>query len=235
MKTLVKNRLIAIIAFYCLAQLINSCSILGLGIGASVDKKNKALAKIEAIQITEINRGNKIELFCVDGRIVKGIYHGTSQLPQHQYAVMHSAFVDLYSNDSSIPKIGDTVKIFHTKSRSLVKGKFVAVETDKMELESLDFNKRFTVAINTTDNAIYHNNKPFIAENYDNLPRITIIQLKDENNTISDFLISEIDYILVDFKYNARLIGALIGMPIDVAIITSIILYYSSPGISVGW
>jgi hypothetical protein len=230
MKTII-NSFMTILALISVLFIFNSsCTIIGLSVGASVDRDHKKNDTIEAVYLKKINKGRKVELKLTNGNLVQGEYIGKSSMPQEKYAEIYSQFIDRHPGDLSIPKIGDTIDIYDTKLKSSKRGELISLKTDAIELGDLYYNKTIRNSIDTINNFIYNHGKPFMLSKYKDLPRINLVKIKDTNGKILTFEVNEIEVIYVNYKYRAKLSGALIGLSTDLAVIAILISLFSMSG-----
>jgi hypothetical protein len=227
MKTCVISNILFLVLICNLIVLNSSCTFIGLAIGHSIDKKDKDPYEIKPIEIQQIDQGRLLTIHCKDGRTIEGKYRGTSQISQEHFQEQYSAFKDLYPNDLSLPEIGDTMEIYYTQFKTTEKSRFKALETDLIILDQLNMGRTFNLPIASNEIFIYHNKKPFLPNNYIDIPRLTTIQIEETNNIELGIPVNEINIIKAHYRKNAQLTGSLIGLGVDVVIISSLFLYYS--------
>ena len=200
-------------------MLLNGCTLIGgLAIGNGLDKHHKSNYIIEANQIYKISKGRKIDINCNDGKVVTGIYKGRTQLTQERYAENYLKFKNRYSEDISIPDIGDTIDIYDLNNASLLRAKFIALDLKKLMLENLDTQEQFSISSKLVFKQIYFRDKPFDIKDYKDFPQITIIKLEEKEGELFNYLVDEIEYVTVHYKYQAKYIGFAIGLAIDITI-----------------
>jgi len=69
------------------AAALTGCSLIGLGIGARIDKDNAGKRKpIEAWQVVAVGPGTPVDVSLRDGGQVSGKYVGLVPVPPEQYA-----------------------------------------------------------------------------------------------------------------------------------------------------
>lgn len=200
--------------------IFSSCCTLigGLVIGNGIDEHHKSNTIIEANQIHKLRKGRKIDINCSDTVVTTGIYKGTIQLPKEEYAEKYRKFRSLYAEDLSIPDIGDTLDIYDTKSGSIKRGKFIALETNKILMEDMHSPGTVKIPLSLINKQIYCHDKPFFIKEYTDFPIITIIKLETKKVELLNFPVDEIDYIVLHYHYSNKEIGLAVGFAMDVII-----------------
>jgi len=127
----------------CDISLFNSCTIIGFGVGSIVDHSHKKNARIIVQQIKKLHLEQTIVVCTNDSTKTKGAYKGIVDMTEEEYLKKYDAFLNNYSNDSLIPKIGDTLMIFDTSDKTSVYGTMVAFEAGSIRLLKINNNKPF--------------------------------------------------------------------------------------------
>jgi hypothetical protein len=217
MKTKI-NFSIALMAISYLFLFSSCCTFIGgLVIGGNIDEHHRNNTTIEANQIHKIRQGRTVDINCND-TVTTGTYKGRIHLQQQEYAENYRKFKSLYPDDLSIPEIGDTIDIYNVKTGSIKRGKFIALETNRILMESLTSKGTIKVPLSLIDEQIYYNEKPFFIKNYADFPIITVIELKTRGKELLKFPVNGIDYITVHYSYSNKEFGLAVGFAMDVII-----------------
>lgn len=112
MKTKTKLLTIVFLTSISASYLLNSCSLIGLGIGASVDKKTSETSKIYKNQIDQLEIGNKVKITLLDGDIKNGKFGGVVQIYDQNFHLEYDSIKNSLNNQVIIPNINDTILIY---------------------------------------------------------------------------------------------------------------------------
>ena len=112
MKTKTKLLTIGFLAAISTSCLLNSCSLIGLGIGASIDKKKPKTSKIYKSQIDTLNIGSKLEIILMNGNKKYGKYGGMVQVYDQHFQMRYDSIKNSLKSQVNLPSINDTILIY---------------------------------------------------------------------------------------------------------------------------
>ncbi len=104
------------------------------------------------------------------GKTVIGNYLGTSEVSHEKYLEDYKMFNSLHANDTSIPRIGDTVEVHKLNFNTTEKCLFVGLKIDTVLLNRLNNKEAFYITNSSRDRTVYYNKKRFLIDNYQGLP-----------------------------------------------------------------
>lgn len=226
MKTLLHSTLAIILILASLSVLNNSCTLIGLAIGSGIHKKDKDPYVVKPIEIQQLNPGRLLTIIYKDDRTIEGKYKGTSQISQEQFSEEYSRFLNVHPDELSLPAIGDTMEIYYAVYKITEKCIFLALETNSIIVDRFNLETPFYVPINSNEIFLYRNGKVFLPNNYADIPCLTAIKIADTAHNLLNISVNEIKTIKAHYRKDARLEGSLIGLGLDVAII-SVLIYFS--------
>ena len=136
--------LISISSVFCL---FNSCSLIGFGIGASVDKKKPKTNTIYKSQIDALEIGSKVEIILFGGEKKYGKYGGIVYAYNSDDFQKYQTIKDSLSGKVTLPNQNDTLLIYLISERNVGKlGIFMGFESGKLwykHFYSDDFSEKF--------------------------------------------------------------------------------------------
>jgi translation elongation factor P/translation initiation factor 5A len=106
--------LAAVIMLLCL---MSGCSVIGLAIGADVDREKSDKKGYAISEIERFKPGKEVTVVLNTKDMISGKYLRTTQISDHEYALILSEFREESPNLSGIPAPGDTITIFDLAGR----------------------------------------------------------------------------------------------------------------------
>lgn len=196
--------------------------MIGYGVGSFIYEKRNIKDMITPWQVNTLRKGQKIIVCKYDSSQYTGKYYGTTEIPIDKYDEVYSTFRNKYAVDSLIPNLGDTIEIFNTHFKTHEYAKLVAFESASLRLTDLKSGIPFSVE--PKNNTIVNfKNSPFYFASYPDLPRITLLQLKIENDLLLNFKLEEVAYIRHIYRKpakHAKIVGLVCGAVFDIAFVT---------------
>jgi len=237
MKT--KNLLIIIILLMIgINLLMNSCSLIGIGIGAAADGSKPKEYSIGANHVNKIKNKSKVIIHKKDGTQINGKFVGTSQIAQQDYAEEYEKFKKNNHNKRSkfFPDIGDSLMIIFKDANLEFYGLFLGFDYDQIIYSDLTGDRIFNIIYDTSYTSILYKEKYldyiYIKEliYYGRIPTLLAINLLVNDTSTLFIPANDIDKIISKNKRNAKFKGLGIGLVIDAIIF--VIVMSSMPIIS---
>jgi hypothetical protein len=113
---------------------VNGCSLIGLGIGASIDSSRPNQKTVPGWQAAAIKPGTAVTVVLKDGTRLSGKYAGPGHIPAEQYAAIYSQAREQLP-EGILPALGDSIDIglFLEKAKEqTVEGTFEGFEHDRI-------------------------------------------------------------------------------------------------------
>ncbi len=98
---------------------VSGCSLIGLGIGAAVDRASPDnFEEITGWEIETINPGDNILIQKINGDLFTGKFVGLDQISLDKYSAKYSKCRDLHSGKFNLPLLGDTIIAVDTSGKN---------------------------------------------------------------------------------------------------------------------
>ena len=216
-----------ILLLCCLS--ITGCTLVGLGVGQIVDYSTRQYYAEK--QINNLESGDKIRVLRNDSSWVEGIYETTVLLDTSTYALMYSEFKSQFQQSINLPAIGDTLLIFmdHRIITVVFHGfgwNALSVEMPP-SCELTIFPYEYVHRLERQDSTTIDHESLIKLNNANVLPLNGSLILKSKVG-VYHIALNDIKY-LEQYRNgtnNSKLIGAGIGLVVDIAILIII----SQPG-----
>lgn len=203
------------------------CTLIGLGIGAAIDKSHKSVDTVEGWRITRIAKGTPVQVLLRDGRQVQGIFNGL-RFDGTEYAQRYEKR-QKQAEAGVLPPLGDAITV------SSRKGKTIAGRLEGFELVSITLRPEggappLDVPFEKVAAVSYAGHEPLSGAQLQTLSGRGALPLRNRL-AVGDVLVSveDVSRIEVPRHGHAKAIGALIGLVVDGIIIAAMIDYASHP------
>ncbi|MCI0494555.1 hypothetical protein L0Z72_06075, partial [candidate division KSB1 bacterium] len=200
---------------------INSCSVIGLGIGSISDASQTDQTDISVSQLKTMASGISIIIKLKDTNQLSGKFVGSEMIPVEEYAKLYSQACEAIKEIAYLPALGDSFNLLSNETAS-----FLGFDFDRMLFKGKKGNI-IGGSITNIDTLTDSNGnmidieiaKKLIAEG--KIPLVSAIHIKDATET-KQIRLDRIETIQIPTRKNGKLTGFLIGAIIDVLIILSI-------------
>ena len=225
MKTKTKLTTIIFVASISASFLLNSCSLIGFGIGASVDKKKPKTNTIYKYQIDTLEIGSNVEIILQDGKIKYGKYSGIVNVYDQNFHREYDSLKNSLASQVNLPSVNDTLLISLSSEKNVSNlGIFKGFESGKLWYKyfySEDFSKvdlslidNFTVNYEYQVDSLQVNNI-ILKQKF---PNFIHLKINTQGSTNENIPLINISKILVINKRNVKYIGLGVGLAIDAII-----------------
>lgn len=113
MKTKTKLLAILLSASIFTSVLLNSCSLVGFGIGASVDSRTPETIKIGNDNIDSLELEKRVVVIKTNGETIYGRYNGIIPIYNHGYSIKYNRIQKDLSSQVLLPNLNDTLLILY--------------------------------------------------------------------------------------------------------------------------
>jgi hypothetical protein len=203
----------------------NSCTIIGFGVGAIIDKNRSNYHSTINEELFSISPGTIIKLITITGDTLTGIYHSTTNEYSLDYITEYNKKYEMLREQLLIPKIYDTLLISNPLG-DIFKYIFLGFDYKKIYVKSTLSNNKLLIKLNSNLN-IKANNDTYLDHTLINnvfelklIPMISKINIK-KNKDINSIFYHNIHSIQTKSKNRKRWL-VLIGATIDYIIYSQI-------------
>jgi hypothetical protein len=207
------------------------CTMTGMVIGSVVDNKKPERKSKQGLQLTEIKPGTQTFVTLDDSSMITGKFARVVPLDHNQFVDRYANFRELDSAHTLLPAIGDTVSFLPIKGQwlrarlldvscqddnSKWRFRFTAEQLDSGGVRNYPLNQ--IAALRTTSGGIVPGQKlsNLILDSGGILPFTAIEIVKD--STKQQVPIVNIAQLTVPSHHHGWLVGALIGVALDVTV-----------------
>jgi len=216
-----------LISISSIFYLISSCSLIGFGIGAGVDKKKPKTNSIYKNQINTLELGSNVEIILNDRNKKYGKYGGILYEYDSGGIQEYQMIKEALADEVILPNQNDTLMIYLSNEKNTGKlGLFKGFESGKLWYKYFYSEDFSSVELSLVDNFTvnYENNVDSVQINNilikQKFPNLLHLKVNTKPETIEYIPLVAISKIEVTNKRNAKFIGLGVGIAID-AIITA--------------
>lgn len=210
-------------AVVVLLFLMSGCSVIGLAIGADVDrgkpdKKDYAISEIERIK-----PGKEVTVVLNTKDMISGKYLRTTQISDHEYELIFSEFREKSSDLATIPGPGDTITIFDLAGRQWT-FELIGYNYDYLRVKPAGKTEPIVFLIRNIAQIADQDKKVISGEELDmmiaekKIPVIQAMVLNINGDTVV-LATSKVDRVFSIDKKNRIWKGLAIGLAIDLALV----------------
>ena len=225
MKTKTKLLMIILLASISASLFLNSCSLIGFGIGASVDKKKPKTNTIYKNQIDTLEIGNKVEITLFDGKKKYGKFGGIVDVYDHDFHREYNIIKNSLANQVNLPNVNDTLLVFLSSEKNVGKlGLFKGFESGRLWYKHFYSNEYSDIELSLIDNFIINYEHNVDSVQINNLivkqifPNFMHLKIDNRNKASENIPLVAVSKIQITNKRNAKFIGLGVGLAIDVII-----------------
>ena len=225
MKTKINLLKIVLLASICTSFLLNSCSLIGFGIGAAVDSKTPKTSNIYKNQIDTLEIGNKVEIILFDGKKKYGKFGGIVEVYDQNFHREYNIIKNSLASQVNMPNVNDTLLIFLSNEKNVGKlGLFKGFESGRLWYKHFYSNEYSDIELARIDNFIinYEYNVDSVQINdlivKQTFPNFMHLKIDTHNKTSENLPLVAVSKIQITNKRNAKFIGLGVGLAIDVII-----------------
>ena len=216
--------------FISLWLLSSSCSIIGLAVGAKMQSDSNKRVNLEAKEITQIDKGEKVEIKTKTHDSVYGKYIGLKRKKQEQYESEYRQF--FYSFQYVLPDINDSILVYD-RNGFLQKEVFKGFDFNWLYVSAGEGGNLYplkydiihyvrdkrgnTISPQSIENHIQHGNLPLYSR--------IIVETPERDELVDFYDISSVG--ITEKKENAALDGFALGLAVDALVV--FILFESNP------
>ena len=213
---------------------LSSCTLIGLGTGAVIDSQRKDRSPKA---ILKIHKGSSLTLRLKDGRSLNGYFDGRREMDPGEYARAWAAWRDTAPVLPALPSPGDSVRIVRMNG-SVCSGRLAAYQIDAIQVTSAVEN--CLADIESLHELADHTGQPFDREllrdatHGAEVPLSTLIRLRTGHETV-EIPVNAVELVLGPAPKGGKIIGVLVGLSADVAIVAAAAVSMGSSGCSSGY
>jgi hypothetical protein len=206
------------------------CTLIGLGIGALVDRGSAGKRKpVPTVSVTTLDEGRAIELTLRDGSLITGRYQGLEPVPEKPYGERWRESLQALAGEVSLPGLGPV----HVRTKAGAEGDvtllglgpgYLSVRAGNAPLERVPLDSLASVSVPGGGSLDGTTLARLAAEG--RLPYLEAVVVKGSAGRRSVPLEQVRTTSLV--TKNGKKIGAIIGAAIDAALVTAVIIDYNN-------
>jgi hypothetical protein len=111
MKRSIKIKTVILAVLIGLANYMGGCSVVGLGVGAAIDNSIDDKKSLTNWECGKIKEGTETTVHLSDGSAISGKFGGLEKKKTEEYIKEYAEFRKTYENEVYLPGIGDTIRI----------------------------------------------------------------------------------------------------------------------------
>ena len=225
MKTKINLLKIMLLASISTSFLLNSCSLIGFGIGSAIDSKTPKTSKIYKNQIDTLEIGNKVEITLFNGNKKYGRFDGIVYAYDPDRLQKYQKIKDSLSGKVTLPNQNDTLLIYLIREKNVGKlGLFKGFESGKLWYKHFYSDDCSEVELSLIDNFMVNYKYNVDSLQINNLirkqkfPNLIYLKIDTQEETSENIPLNSVRKIQVMNKRNAKFVGLGVGLAIDVII-----------------
>jgi hypothetical protein len=212
---------------------LNGCSMIGLGIGVSIDSSKPNQKTVPGWQATAIKPGAPINVILKDGSWLHGKYSGLGRVPAEQYAALYSQARERKPEGILLPALGESIEIetsvrLFKEFEEKLEGTFEGFEHDRILSKLIGTTVLSGVPLSFVTKIAAGKGRVISGETIKELilagqiPVMSAIVIEREAGK-TQVAMNDVRQIEIPVKKHAALEGFLIGAVIDTAIVFAVI------------
>lgn len=218
-------KILIILFLFSISCLMNSCSLIGFGIGSVVDKKKPISTKINFDHIDKLLLETKVEVIKSNGDTVSGRYNGIIPIYSRDFYLNYDSIKQNLSDQVKLPNLNDTLLIFYNNNKTIWNtGLFMGFESETLWCKytygnnyfSIGLDSIISIAINNEYNIDSVQIKSYIVKH--KFPNFIYLKIGTKEKITENIALLRIRRIQTFDSRNAKFIGLGVGLAMDAII-----------------